>query len=224
MAIRIAPSLLSADFTRLGEQAAACEAAGADWLHLDVMDGHFVPQITFGPLVVEAVRRVTKIPLDVHLMIAEPEKQIADFAAAGADSLTVHYEASPQLPRTFEKIKAKGIKAGVAIKPLTPEATLVDVLDLADLVLVMTVEPGYGGQEFISGMETKVSHMRRLIEERENKCLLEVDGGIDPHTAPLVVAAGAQVLVAGTSIFGARGGIAAGIRALRESVHQTQPT
>lgn len=221
--IKIAPSLLSADFARLGAQAAECEAGGADWLHLDVMDGRFVPQITIGPLIVEAVRRVTKIPLDVHLMIEDPEKHLDDFAQAGANTLTVHYEACPHLHRVLEKIKELGVKAGVAINPLTPASSLKEALDFADLVLVMTVDPGYGGQEFISGMDAKIAGMHRLLEERGSQSLLEVDGGIDPRTAPLAAGAGAKVLVAGTSIFGSPRGIAAGIQALRDSVRQVVP-
>lgn len=221
--VKIAPSLLSADFTRLGEQVAQCEDAGADYLHLDIMDGRFVPQISFGPIVVEAVRHASKLPLDVHLMIVEPEAHLEAFAKAGANILTVHYEACPHLHRVLERIKSLGVKAGVAINPLTPVGALEEALDFADLVLVMTVDPGYGGQEFIFGMEEKVARVRRLIQEKGWGCELEVDGGIDTRTAPTVVSAGAQVLVAGTSIFQPPLGIQEAIMALRDSIRQTSP-
>lgn len=216
--VKIAPSILSADFTRLGEQVAEAEAAGADYIHVDVMDGHFVPNITVGPLVVEAVRRATRLPLDVHLMIEDPERYIARFAKAGADILTVHVEACPHLHRVVQQIKGLGVKAGVSLNPATPLGSLEEILEHVDLVLVMTVNPGFGGQEFIAGMLSKIRRLRRRLDERGLKCELEVDGGINAETAPEVVAAGASVLVAGEAIFGAQEGVAEAIRRIRESV------
>ena len=216
--VKIAPSILSADFTRLGEQVAEAEAAGADYIHIDVMDGHFVPNITVGPLVVEAVRRTTRLPLDVHLMIEAPERYIARFAEAGADILTVHVEACPHLHRVVQQIKGLGVKAGVSLNPATPLGSLEEILGGVDLVLVMTVNPGFGGQEFIAGMLSKIRRLRRMLDERGLKCELEVDGGINAETAPEVVAAGANVLVAGQAIFGAEEGVAEAMRRIRESV------
>jgi len=216
--VKIAPSILSADFARLGEQVAEAEAAGADYIHIDVMDGHFVPNITVGPLVVEAVRRTTRLPLDVHLMIEAPERYIARFAKAGADILTVHVEACPHLHRVVQQIKGLGVKAGVSLNPATPLASLEEILGDVDLVLVMTVNPGFGGQEFIAGMLSKIRRLRRMLDERGLKCELEVDGGINAETAPEVVAAGANVLVAGQAIFGAEEGVAEAMRRIRESV------
>ena len=216
--VKIAPSILSADFARLGEQVAEAEAAGADYIHIDVMDGHFVPNITVGPLVVEAVRRTTRLPLDVHLMIEAPERYIARFAEAGADIITVHVEACPHLHRVVQQIKGLGVKAGVSLNPATPLASLEEILGDVDLVLVMTVNPGFGGQEFIAGMLSKIRRLRRRLDERGLKCELEVDGGINAETAPEVVAAGANVLVAGQAIFGAEEGVAEAMRRIRESV------
>jgi len=217
--IQIAPSLLAADFARLGEEVAAAEAGGADLLHLDIMDGHFVPNITIGPLVVGAVRRTTKLPLDVHLMIEKPERYIPRFAEVGADILTVHVEACPHLHRTVQQIKGLGVKAGVSLNPATPLSSLEEILEYVDLVLIMTVNPGFGGQEFIASMLTKVRRLRKMLDERGLNCELEVDGGINVETAPKVVAAGATVLVAGEAIFGAEGGVAEAIRRIRGSVH-----
>ena len=216
--VKIAPSILSADFARLGEQVAEAEAAGADYIHIDVMDGHFVPNITVGPLVVEAVRRTTRLPLDVHLMIEAPERYIARFAEAGADIITVHVEACPHLHRVVQQIKGLGVQAGVSLNPATPLASLEEILGDVDLVLVMTVNPGFGGQEFIAGMLSKIRRLRRRLDERGLKCELEVDGGINAETAPEVVAAGANVLVAGQAIFGAEEGVAEAMRRIRESV------
>jgi len=216
--VKIAPSILSADFARLGEQVAEAEAAGADYIHVDVMDGHFVPNITVGPLVVEAVRRTTRLPLDVHLMIEAPERYIARFAKAGADILTVHVEACPHLHRVVQQIKGLGVQAGVSLNPATPLGSLEEILGDVDLVLVMTVNPGFGGQEFIAGMLSKIRRLRRRLDERGLKCELEVDGGINAETAPEVVAAGANVLVAGQAIFGAEEGVAEAMRRIRESV------
>lgn len=216
-AIKIAPSILSADFTRLGQQIAEAEAAGADYIHVDVMDGHFVPNLTIGPVVVEAVRRVTRLPLDVHLMIKAPERYLADFRAAGADHLTVHVETCPHLHRTVHQIKELGCRAGVTLNPATPASSLEEILPFVDLVLVMTVDPGFGGQAFIEGMVPKIRRVRQMLNEIGSQAELEVDGGIDPETAPRVVQAGAEVLIAGSAIFCAREGIAAAIARLRRN-------
>jgi ribulose-phosphate 3-epimerase len=202
-ALRIAPSLLAADFSRLAEEVRAVEAAGADWLHLDVMDGHFVPNITFGPALVKAIKRVATRPLDVHLMIAPADPFLAAFAEAGADVITVHPEASPHLHRTLQAIRALGCKAGVALNPATPISSVKWVLDSTDLLLAMTVNPGFGGQAFIENQLGKIAALRRLIDSAGRDIRLEVDGGITPATAPRVRAAGADVLVAGTAVFGA---------------------
>lgn len=214
----VVPSILSADFTRLGEQVAAAQAGGADRLQIDVMDGRFVPNITVGPLVVEAVRRATTLPLEAHLMIVEPERYVGDFAKAGADIIIVHQEASPHLHRTVEEIKRLGRRAGVAINPATPLATLQEILNDIDLVLCMTVDPGFGGQQFISGVLPKISRLRAMIEQHGARCDLEVDGGIHAETAPLVVKAGANVLVAGSAVYGDKDGVAAGINRLRQAI------
>lgn len=215
---RIAASILSADFTRLAEQIAASEAGGADWIHVDVMDGHFVPNITVGPLVVAAARRATKLPLDVHLMIEKPERYLSQFVTAGADWLTVHQEACPHLHRTVQQIRELGARPGVALNPATPLETLMDILPFVDLVLVMTVNPGFGGQSFIPDSLSKVNRLaRRLAEGRLAGIEIEVDGGIDPDTAPAAVAAGATVLVAGSAVF-SQGTIPDNVRALRRSL------
>jgi ribulose-phosphate 3-epimerase len=210
----IAPSILSADFARLGEEVVALEGAGADWAHVDVMDGRFVPNITIGPLVVKALKRVTKLPLDVHLMIVEPERYVADFAEAGADIITVHAEACDHLHRVLQQIRALGKKAGVSLNPHTPEDVLRYVLDLTDLVLVMSVNPGFGGQDFIPAVLPKVKRIRSMIDGAGRPIHLEVDGGIKPGTARKVIEAGADVLVAGSAVFGAKD-YAQAIRALR---------
>ncbi|HWP35788.1 MAG TPA: ribulose-phosphate 3-epimerase [Thermodesulfobacteriota bacterium] len=210
----IAPSLLAADFGRLAEEIQAVERAGADWLHLDVMDGHFVPNLTFGPLVVAAARRATRLPLDVHLMIEAPERQIAEFAAAGASSITVHQEATAHLHRLVQLVKDAGARAGVALNPATPAGTLADILPELDLVLVMSVNPGWGGQRFIEGTLAKVETLRRWIDERGLATLVAVDGGVKADNAGAIVRAGADVLVAGTAVFGSRD-YAAAIAALR---------
>jgi ribulose-phosphate 3-epimerase len=198
---RIAPSILSADFARLGEEARAITAAGADYLHIDVMDGHFVPNITIGPAVVKALRPHSPLPFDVHLMIAPVDPYLADFAESGADILTVHPEAGPHLHRTLQHIKSLGKRAGVALNPGSPVALVENVLDLVDLVLVMTVNPGFGGQSFIASQAAKIARVRRLIDETGRLIDLEVDGGINPATAAVARDAGADVLVAGTASF-----------------------
>jgi ribulose-phosphate 3-epimerase len=214
--MRIAPSILSADFAQLGDQIAQCEAAGADWIHLDVMDGRFVPNISFGPVVVAAARRVTRLPLDVHLMIEAPDRYLAAFAQAGADSLTVHLEACPHLHRTLQTIRGLGKNAGVALNPATPAALLSEVLDDVDLILAMTVNPGFSGQQFIAGVLPKVHQLAEMAHGREME--IEVDGGIDARTLPLAAEAGATVAVAASAVFKAEGGIAQGVGRLRQSV------
>lgn len=214
----IVPSILSADFARLGQQVEEAQAAGADRIQIDVMDGRFVPNITVGPMVVEAVRRHTSLPLEAHLMIVEPERYIEDFARAGADLIIVHQEVSPHLHRTVQQIHALGKRAGVAINPATPLAALQEILSDIDLALCMTVNPGFGGQAFISGMVSKITRLRAMIQQHNATCDLEVDGGINVETAPIVTRAGANTLVAGSSVYGAPGGVAAGIAALRAAI------
>jgi ribulose-phosphate 3-epimerase len=199
----IAPSLLAANFARLADEVAAVERAGADWLHLDVMDGHFVPNITFGPLIVKALRPLTAMPLDVHLMIAPADPYLAAFAEAGADHISVHPEAGPHLHRTLQAIRGLGKKAGVVLNPGTPVETIEHVLDLTDLIMVMTVNPGFGGQAFIASQLAKIAKLRRMIDETGRDITLQVDGGVTEQTAPQVLAAGATCLIAGTAIFGA---------------------
>ena len=203
--VRIAPSILSADFGRLGDEVRAAEAAGADYIHCDVMDGRFVPNITIGPLVVRAVRAATKLPLDVHLMIVEPERYVDEFAAAGADSITVHAEASPHLHRTIQQIRAHGKRAAVALNPHSSLDSLHLVLPDLSMVLLMTVNPGFGGQQFISAVVPKIRELRQEITRRGLDVDIEVDGGIAADTAAIVVDAGANVLVAGNSVFAAPG-------------------
>jgi len=210
----IAPSILSCDFGRLGEEVRAVEQAGADWVHVDVMDGRFVPNITLGPVIVEAVKRNTKLPVDVHLMIVEPEKYVADFVKAGADYLTVHVEVSPHLHRTLQQIRQAGAHPAIVLNPSTPVSVLEEVLGEADLVLLMSVNPGFGGQSFIPGTLEKIRKLRRMIDDRGLKTLIEVDGGINKTTAPQVMAAGADVLVAGNAVFKEKD-YAAAIAALR---------
>ncbi|AIQ73981.1 MULTISPECIES: ribulose-phosphate 3-epimerase [Paenibacillus] len=214
--IRIAPSLLSADFARLGPEVAEAEASGGDWIHVDVMDGHFVPNITLGPPIVKAVSLHTKLPLDVHLMIESPERYIPDFAAAGASVITVHAEACVHLHRVVHQIKELGLKASVAINPGTPASAVREVLEDVDMILVMTVNPGFGGQAFIPNTLRKIIQIREWANEVNPDLLIEVDGGVSEETAPLVVAAGADVLVAGNAVFG-RSDRAAAIRGIREA-------
>ena len=212
--VKIAPSILSADFARLGAQVAQAEAAGADYIHVDVMDGHFVPNLTIGPLVVQAVRRSTGLPLDVHLMMEAPERYLEAFCRAGAGILTVHVETCPHLHRTVQQIKELGCRAGVTLNPATPVVSLQEIVPYVDLVLVMTVNPGFGGQEFIEGSLPKIRQVRAMLDAQNPEAELEVDGGIDPDTAPWVVEAGATVLVAGAAIFG-QDDVAEAIRQIR---------
>jgi ribulose-phosphate 3-epimerase len=212
--IRIAPSILSADFARLAEEVARVEEAGADWLHIDVMDGHFVPNLTVGPPIVEALRKVTTLPLDVHLMMTNPDAFIGEFAEAGADYLTVHVEACPHLHRTVQSIKERGVKAGVTLNPATPAGTLSEIVRDADLILIMSVNPGFGGQKFIPSSLRKIAEVRALIDRTQSRALLEVDGGVKPDNVTEILAAGAEVLVAGSAVFSSHD-YAAAITALR---------
>ena len=202
MTVQIAPSILSADFAALGDAIAAAERGGADLIHVDIMDGHFVPNITIGPPVVKSLRRVARVPLDVHLMIEDPDRYVEAFVDAGAASLTVHAEAVVHLHRTVHFIKSLGAKAGVALNPATPVSALEQIAGDVDYVLVMTVNPGFGGQTFIPRSESKVRAVRELLRREGSTAPIEVDGGIDVHTAPGIVAAGADILVAGNAIFG----------------------
>ena len=214
-AIKIAPSILSADFSRLGEEIRAVEAAGADLIHVDVMDGHFVPNITIGPLVVEACKKATKLPIDVHLMIENPELYIADFAKAGADYLTVHAEAAYHLHRLVQSIREHpGVKAAVSLNPATPLETLDYVLGDLDMVLIMSVNPGFGGQAFIPSALDKIKRLRSMIDKRKLSVEIEVDGGVKPANGTEIAAAGADILVAGSAVFGAKD-YAAAIKGIR---------
>ncbi len=198
---RIAPSILSADFTRLGEEIRAVEEAGADWIHVDVMDGCFVPNITIGPMIVKAVKRVTSLPVDVHLMIREPERYVEEFASAGADLIAVHVEAGIHLNRTIQQIKNTGAQAGVALNPSTPIESVSWILEYLDLVLIMSVNPGFGGQQFIPNSLERIRALKTMITEKGLSTLIEVDGGVNARTAAAVAGAGADVLVAGSAVF-----------------------
>ena len=218
MTIGIVPSILSADFTRLGEQAREAQAAGADRIQVDVMDGHFVPNITMGPMVVEAVRRCTTLPLEAHLMITNPERYIEDFAMAGADVIIIHQEVSPHLHRIIQQIKTAGKLAAVALTPSTPILMLADILSLLDMVLIMTVNPGFGGQDFIPETLPKITQLRQVITQRGLYCDIEVDGGIHEATVPLVVQAGANLLVAGSAVYNDHESVAQAIARLRNAI------
>jgi len=212
----IAPSLLAADFTRLGEEIRAAETAGADVLHIDIMDGHFVPNLTVGPPVVESLRQISSLPFDVHLMLTNPERFIEPFASAGADHITVHVEIGPQIDAVLASIHAAGCSAGISLRPATAVSNVLPFLDRVELVLVMTVEPGFGGQSFMADMLPRIRELRERIARGQRPVLLEADGGIQAGNARLLVTAGANLLVAGTSVFRVPGGPAAGIRQLRE--------
>ena len=199
--VKVAPSILAADFTKLGEEIQAVEKAGADWIHIDVMDGHFVPNITVGPLIVEAVNRVTNLPLDVHLMIENPDRYIPDFVEAGSDVLTVHIENCPHLHRTIQHIKSFGIKAGVVVNPATSLSLLEEILGDIDLVLLMSVNPGFGGKKFIPSVIDKIEYLREILEKSNSDVEVQVDGGIKVDNAAEIVSAGTDILVVGSGIF-----------------------
>lgn len=214
----IAPSIIASDFTHLADEISVIESAGADWLHMDIMDGHFVPTITVGPLFVQACKRATKLPIDAHLMISDPDQYLEVFAKAGANNITVHVEACPNLPQTIQKIKSLGCTAGVTLNPATPASALDSVLPLVDLVLVMSVKPGYSGQSFMPEMISKVEEIRNKLNALRSNAYLEVDGGISAETLPLMYKAGANVFVAGSAVFGHPQGAGEGIRVLRHCV------
>ena len=216
--LKIAPSILSADFTRLGEQIREAEEGGADWIHVDVMDGHFVPNITIGPLVAAAAKRATSLPVDVHLMIERPERYVDAFADAGADYLTVHVETSPHLHRTVQAIRERGVRPGVTLNPATPLEAIVEILPFVDLVLVMSVNPGFGGQSYISTSTSRIARLRRILDERGlDHVELQVDGGVAPETIAEVAGAGASVVVAGSAVYNGRASVAENLRRLREA-------
>jgi ribulose-phosphate 3-epimerase len=221
--MKLAPSILSCDFSRLAEEIREVEEGGADWIHVDVMDGHFVPNITIGPVITAAARRSTDLPLDVHLMIERPERYLEAFAGAGADILTVHHETCPELDRTVARIHELGLKAGVAVNPATPLAAVRHVLADVDLLLVMSVNPGFGGQSYIPTSTGKVEEARRLLDRAGSRADLEVDGGIDAGNAATVAAMGATVLVAGSAVYRHSGGAAEGVRALRRAADSGVP-
>jgi ribulose-phosphate 3-epimerase len=219
--VKFAPSILAADFAHLGEQVAEAERAGADRIHVDIMDGHFVPNLSMGAPVVHSLRRITGIPLEIHMMISDPDFFLDEFVEAGSDSFLVHWEGNNNLHRTVQRIKSLGKRAGVAINPATPALVLEEMLPDADQVLVMTVNPGFGNQPFIHTTLPKIRRVARMIDQLNPGCELEVDGGIDEETAPLAVAAGANVLVAGSAIFSAGGNICAAMERLRNAINRT---
>jgi ribulose-phosphate 3-epimerase len=214
--IKIAPSVLSADFTRLGEHLRQAEAGGADWMHLDIMDGHFVPNISYGPILVEAVNRATKLPLDVHLMIENPDFFVPEFVKAGADWVTVHVETCPHLHRSVQLIKGLGAKAGVSLNPATPASTLVEIIPYVDLILVMSVNPGFGGQSFIESCLPKLQYIAGMAKTKKPDTLISIDGGVGPKQIGALVKAGADVIVAGSAVFG-KPDVAKAIKELREA-------
>jgi ribulose-phosphate 3-epimerase len=219
MTVRIAPSILSADFARLGEQVQEAQAGGADWIHVDVMDGHFVPNLTIGPPVVRALRPITTLPLDVHLMIERPELLIPDFVRAGVNRITVHVETCPHLRRTIQQIRELGVKPGVTLNPATPLSALEAILPYVDLVLIMSVNPGFGGQSYLPGSTARIAHLRQMLDERGLAGVeVEVDGGITADNAAEVAAAGATVLVVGSAIYNEQATVAANIAALRQQI------
>ena len=222
VSVRIAPSILAADFARLGQQVTEAERAGADRIHVDVMDGHFVPNLSMGAAIVQSLRRVTRLPLEIHLMITNPDFFLEEFTEAGSDSFLVHWEGNTCLHRTVDRIRALGKGVGVAINPATPAVVLEEIVQDLDQVLVMTVDPGFGHQQFIRTVVPKIARVRELVERRTPGCAVEVDGGIDATTAPAVVRAGATVLVAGSSVFGDGEGVAAAMARLRTAIHDTQ--
>jgi len=216
--LKIAPSILSCDFSRLADEIRAAEAGGADWIHIDVMDGHFVPNITIGPVIAEGARRATNLPLDVHLMIEEPDRYLESFAAAGADILTVHQEACRHLHRTIERIRELGIRPGVAINPATSLDTVREVLPDLDVLLVMSVNPGFGGQSYVPASSDKLRRARPMLDEVGSGAELEVDGGVDATNAAAIAAAGASVLVAGSAVYGHERGASAGVQAILDAL------
>ena len=220
--VKLAPSILAADFARLGEQVAAAEKAGADRIHVDVMDGHFVPNLSMGAPVVQSLRRVTSLPLETHLMITNPDLFLEEFVAAGSDSFLVHWEGNYNLDRTVRRIKELGKRAGVVINPATPASVLEEILPEVDLILIMTVNPGFGHQHFLHSTLAKIQRVRQMVERMKLSCEVEVDGGVDEETAPLAAAAGADVLVAGSSIFGDGAGVASAMSRLRINVAHRQ--
>jgi ribulose-phosphate 3-epimerase len=216
--VKLAPSILAADFARLGEQVAEAEQAGADRIHVDVMDGHFVPNLSMGAPIVQSLRRVTRLPLEIHFMVTDPDFFLDEFVEAGADSFLVHWEGNANLHRTVQRIKALGKPAGVVINPATPASVLEEILQDVEQVLIMTVNPGFGHQHFVPTTLPKIRRVRQMIKQVKPRCDVEVDGGIDATTAPLAVAAGANVLVAGTAIFGESEGVAAAMERLRAAI------
>ncbi|HTR24153.1 MAG TPA: ribulose-phosphate 3-epimerase [Terriglobales bacterium] len=220
--VKLAPSILAADFARLGEQVAEAEKAGADRIHVDVMDGHFVPNLSMGAPVVQSLRRVTRLPLETHLMITDPDLFLEEFVAAGSDSFLVHWEGNCNLDRTVRRIKELGKRAGVVINPATPAAVLEEILPEVNQVLVMTVNPGFGHQHFLRSTLPKIERVRQMVERMKLNCEVEVDGGVDEETAPLAAEAGADVFVAGSSIFGHKAGVAAAMGRLKTNIVQRQ--
>lgn len=216
--MKIAPSILSCDFSRLADEIRAVETGGADWIHVDVMDGHFVPNITIGPVVIASVRRATDLPLDVHLMIEDPDRYLEAFASAGADILTVHQEACRHLHRTVERIRELGVRPGVAVNPATSLESVREALPNVDLLLVMSVNPGFGGQSYIQASSDKLRRARSMLDDIGSDAELQVDGGVDAGNAAAIVAAGASVLVAGSAVYGHEAGAANGVKAIRQAV------